>query len=647
MDGNNSLKRTDATIRANRERIDCRQARSDYWLKPEDVDVFKDEVKARPKGKGKASIPDPADEDSNDWQHVPESDPTAICIDRWRNAGPEERKKMFAMFSESGLFLTACRHGFVLLICDMIRSGELMKYPLAMVNKLMDVYGSNIACGYDIGCAFTKTLASSSLGRRARELYLRLLTGAFHGHSHHRGCQLDYHPQYIKGIGLTDAEGCERIFSASNAIASGTRHASKFHRHQAIEEHFSFWDEDKYAALSTFLYNHYREALAIVQSWPAQMAQFRSQLLVTEADFELYLEQERQYLSSLTHEPQEDSLRFNYVEALEELAKTDWENARAVANKLAYGTVREGHAKAVLEAGRHVCTTHTKLQNAETTTAHLENQLAIQGARWRPEDEEYKLVKDSMTERAYRKALDDLELLIVKRLLELTKLNMSGTGYQFRTQIAKALQRRSEAIKNALSRYNTHASKLVPPRPQLTWKEIVEYSFLGEFTLLRSSRSDIREQKWTQPAHREAMAKYFKYHRACEEIDRLNVEIRRLWTAIHDEAAQSSRVIGELSVSNPPLAAELRRRWALRSSVNGVHLSRLRRIQSMPGFSGNCSTGVRERGAHTEHLVSVSSDDVIVQEVIGQDAANAVIVDEEEVLQDFEGMTDFVLSIVE
>ena len=95
---------------------------------------------------------------------------------------------------------------------------------------------------------------------------------------------------------------------------------------------------------------------------------------------------------------------------------------------MAYAPARAGHAKAALEAGQHVCTTHTKLQNAETTTAHFENQLGLQGARWRPEDEEYKLVEHAMTERAYRKALDDLELLIVKRLFELTKLNMSGTG---------------------------------------------------------------------------------------------------------------------------------------------------------------------------------------------------------------------------
>jgi len=47
------------------------------------------------------------------------------CVERWKNAGPEARKKMFSLFAVSGVFLTACRHGHVLLICDMIQSGEL------------------------------------------------------------------------------------------------------------------------------------------------------------------------------------------------------------------------------------------------------------------------------------------------------------------------------------------------------------------------------------------------------------------------------------------------------------------------------------------------------------------------------------------
>lgn len=48
-----------------------------------------------------------------------------VCIERWRNAGPDEQKKMWEMFVEAGIFLAVCRHSFLLVVCDMIRSGEL------------------------------------------------------------------------------------------------------------------------------------------------------------------------------------------------------------------------------------------------------------------------------------------------------------------------------------------------------------------------------------------------------------------------------------------------------------------------------------------------------------------------------------------
>ena len=63
------------------------------------------------------------------WLNVAENDELAqcvnTCVERWRNAGPEARKKMFALFAVAGIFLAVCRHGHVLVICDMIRSGEL------------------------------------------------------------------------------------------------------------------------------------------------------------------------------------------------------------------------------------------------------------------------------------------------------------------------------------------------------------------------------------------------------------------------------------------------------------------------------------------------------------------------------------------
>lgn len=175
-------------------------------------------------------------------------------------------------------------------------------------------------------------------------------------------------------------------------------------------------------------------------------------------------------------------------------------------------------------------------------------------------------------------------------------------GYKLRQQISKALQRRSQAIRNALSRFNLQAAALVPPRPQLTWKDIVEYSFLGEFDLLRQSRSDIRTLDWTKPAHREATVKYFKLQRAREEIQRLNIEIHRLRTAIHDEELTVNATINSLLVSNKPVGLELQRQWRSRAAINAAHLFRLDRIMSQAGFSGKRGLGTRLNGTSSHGM---------------------------------------------
>jgi hypothetical protein len=61
----------------------------------------------------------------NDAEASDLSEKVADCVKRWCNAGPEARKKMFSLFAIAGIFLVVCRHGHVLVMCDMIRSGEL------------------------------------------------------------------------------------------------------------------------------------------------------------------------------------------------------------------------------------------------------------------------------------------------------------------------------------------------------------------------------------------------------------------------------------------------------------------------------------------------------------------------------------------
>ena len=50
---------------------------------------------------------------------------TFNCVDQWRNARSDIWKKNFSVFKESGIFVATCRHRFVLLACDMIKSREL------------------------------------------------------------------------------------------------------------------------------------------------------------------------------------------------------------------------------------------------------------------------------------------------------------------------------------------------------------------------------------------------------------------------------------------------------------------------------------------------------------------------------------------
>jgi hypothetical protein len=123
-----------------------------------------------------------------------------------------------------------------------------MKYPIAIIDRLLAQYGSDICMGYDIMCAFIKTLSRSVLGPKVAAFRLHGVVPSFHGHAHNRGCQLHWHPMYTEGVGLEDFEECERTFAKSNELASVTRLALPYHRAQHIDEHFAFHDQDKHAA---------------------------------------------------------------------------------------------------------------------------------------------------------------------------------------------------------------------------------------------------------------------------------------------------------------------------------------------------------------------------------------------------------------
>ncbi|KAI6000026.1 hypothetical protein EDD15DRAFT_2362606 [Pisolithus albus] len=571
MDGNQSAKRLDGSGSA-----DSRLFHSDYFIPHAEVERFKDDVRDRP---GEAA----------------REKRVTTCTDNWTAAKAVEENQI-QVFEQTGIFLMACRHGFVECIAEMKRSGELAKYGLAAVNRLLNICGQDQAVGHDVGCASKKTIASSSLGKEAQEKRLKVVVNAFHGFAHNRMCQLENHPLYQIGFGNEDLETCERIFSSSNNTAPLIRHASEFHWKQFLDLHFSQWDSDKYLELTgRFLYNNYKQALCIIQTYSAELERFKRSKDITDNDFESWHREELEYLKRCAGESDATSIAAQYVELLEKLnfAEATYGSVTQVPY-LTYTPAEFTSTAGLNESARQ----GTNAVNAKYASALRKYQLQLNVVanfehqhniidRWTPLHREYINAREYTKHRVFIRTVEELEGLVVQRMFELSKANLAKMGYKMHKHISKANSRRSAAIRAALERYNKLAPRQRPPRPKLDYAEVIGYSVLGEFSLLKHSRYEVLEKPWALPDNREMMMKYFKLQRSQEEITRLNVEIRRLqaWLDFDGEkmkvAAQAFRDSG-----SSELASEMESMYAERVRVNDFHRTQLQKIYEMPGYTG-------------------------------------------------------------
>ncbi|KAL5508706.1 hypothetical protein ACEPAG_4791 [Sanghuangporus baumii] len=557
VDGNDSLKRlrqlrstfnNDAEETVVDLELDDRNYRELVLYVEEDVvDRYKHEVKKNGANAISGTASPSKDVIENEATPIDGSDEKTPCTDRWVNLSADSKKRMWGTFDETGIFVATCRHGVVLSVCDMIRSGELAKYPLAILDNLIDVVCEPILCGYDIGCGFSKTVEKSELvGPKARQSRMTLCVNAFHGHAHCRKCQLKWHPLYTEGAGLEDFEACERVFSQSNRIATCTRHMSKFRRCQAIVRHFDRWNLDKYMELSTFLLNNLRQAHKNIHTLSQELETTKARLGIDSDDvFLQWRLEELEYLKTLQASSISivEQLEMDYVDTLKCLKK---------ANKLVEAQSEEFIIQTSVEDLKKPSFYRTNVSKTtsieEAARNGLDTLLVLQSAARRLEE---KL--------GIERPIDRLEGLIVARLFELLKMNQAGTGYKLWTQISKALQTRSEAIRTALKAFNTSAGVL--GRPTLELSTVLDYVFLRQFNLLRGSRHDVLSKPWSH-----------------EEVVRVEVEIRQLKAHIEQERREISEATNKLDADDPLLALQLRKRRGLHRQIDAVHQRRLKAV---------------------------------------------------------------------
>ncbi|KAL0573003.1 hypothetical protein V5O48_008970 [Marasmius crinis-equi] len=593
MDGNDSLKRVERRgtetnedgrkrLLPSKERPDLRIGGDDYFISHEDVDEWDIKRWRKEGGSDKGG----------------EGEYASPCEEKWKNMNDAHTAKSWAIFDMQGWFILLCRHGFLLKAADMVRSGEQTKYPFAVLNAFLRACEEEakamgdrapqgmLGVGYDLGCKIVKTIADSPLEALAQAQRLMMLVGILHGHAHRRLCQLAYLLLYVLGAGMENCEGCERYFSKSNALASVTRHASRFHRRQAIAEYARHHDNlEVYANLSKHLHGNYKAALEVQQTELAVVDEMKRAGIDVETAFR-WLKEEEMYLRSreANEEPPREALEKRYYKALRDLeeCRGKLESSRCVFQAWQPDQQEESDLRKLERTMRNQQELELKLlRDVQDLEAHLD---ILQENRWAVGSADWVRVSLMIAEEDYRKALETLEAVVVARIFELAKLNLAGTGYRMRQHLAKSMQARSKAIENALKAYNAAAEALNPPKPTLDYKEVMEYTFLSDFDLLGDTRMDVRQQPWAQPKNRQLVTKVCQLLRAEEEIKRLNNEIQSLCTYMKEEAEFLQLRGQELREVDPLLSHQIRLHGWERARFNDLHYQRLKKIKRLPGF---------------------------------------------------------------
>ena len=69
--------------------------------------------------------------------------------------------------------------------------------------------------------------------------------GKFHGPAHELSCRYQYSFNYLPGVGMTDGEAVERIWSSLKGISLRTREMASGHRHDTINDFHDYKNVDR------------------------------------------------------------------------------------------------------------------------------------------------------------------------------------------------------------------------------------------------------------------------------------------------------------------------------------------------------------------------------------------------------------------
>lgn len=125
-----------------------------------------------------------------------------------------------------------------------------------------------IVVGYDVICQwfrnFLKRIESDWPEElRPHGVEIRPVIGKLHEPAHKREGHDEYSCNFASGLGLTDFECLERIWAGNNGAGNATKTYGPGTRQDVLDDHFGFWNWEKYKGMGQCSLSAFDEAFFI------------------------------------------------------------------------------------------------------------------------------------------------------------------------------------------------------------------------------------------------------------------------------------------------------------------------------------------------------------------------------------------------
>ncbi|KAK1222720.1 hypothetical protein PQX77_014425 [Marasmius sp. AFHP31] len=175
--------------------------------------------------------------------------------DAYKAARSDGQKRSNEIFDENGVMALVCRHDIPLFVASIDTPSERQTHAVALFQALFDMLppGATVAGLYDIACVLDRSLDLYDFLDKHIVSRLQLATAAMHAYGHQWSCQLHYNPRLREGLGITDGEGTERLWSRLRKLIGLERRSSRAKRIWLFDRQCDTIAQDLFEGLGRFI----------------------------------------------------------------------------------------------------------------------------------------------------------------------------------------------------------------------------------------------------------------------------------------------------------------------------------------------------------------------------------------------------------